>query len=79
MDKLSITKKSFKEKYKQITEVGSGTYGYILTTSIILTENRKVYKVAALDNDSNDTKYWAFKKITYSKDNEGVNNVRILV
>jgi len=29
----------------------------------------KVYKVASTDNSN---KFWAFKKITYSKDNEGV-------
>ena len=42
-------------------------------TKAILTSIRKVYKVACLKNENKkEDKYWAFKKITYSKDSEGV-------
>lgn len=34
--------------------------------------------MAALDHDGSEPKYWAFKKITYSKDNEGVRNNYLL-
>jgi len=59
MEKTKMQRKDFKDYYRQIAEVGSGTYG-------------KVYKVACLKNENKkEDKYWAFKKITYSKDSEG--------
>jgi len=75
MEKTKLPRKDFKDFYKQISEVGSGTYGYNLLAfkKLKLTLTRKVYKVACLKNENKkEEKYWAFKKITYSKDSEGV-------
>jgi serine/threonine protein kinase len=53
--KSDENQKITKGNFKQITEVGAGTYG-------------KVYKMKSVDNEN---LILAFKKITYSKDNEG--------
>ncbi len=46
-----------------------------LTIAIVpLNPFRKVYKIAT---PGNDNKFWAFKKITYSKDSEGVFNIHL--